>query len=281
MVSGEHCRRGAGKWKASVIYCGMHITTKGALTTGFDQDMKLKAPYLAFLLQDGETNLLIDAGIGEHFLIDGKAWGGCPADAGSKYLLSSLAEKGLCPDDIDMVIYTHLHNDHVGNCGLFPRTRSLAQRAEWIALNNPVFAEQLRRDYDAAAIPVLRSNPNFMVIDGDYQLTEGVRIIKTPGHTRGSQSIIVNTTAGLRVFVGDQFHIPCCCFPSMTEMYDCDGVVHRITPGPENWPTLPGSLVYDYYDYYESADKIKAVLPELDPGYIVCGHDPDLLFREI
>lgn len=160
MVTGENCTRGAGKWKASVLYCGMHITTKGALTTGFNQDMKLKAPYLSFLLQDGEMNILIDAGISEDFLIDGKAWGGCPADAGSKYMIESLQKHGLVPDDIDMIIYTHLHNDHVGCCKLFPQTRSIAQKAEWEALNNPVFAERLRRDYDADAI----SSTDFFIV---------------------------------------------------------------------------------------------------------------------
>ena len=275
------CSRGAGKWKASVLYCGMHINAKGALTSGYDQDLKLKLPYLAYLLQSEDTNILIDTGTSERFLVDGKAWGGCPADAGSKYLLASLEKKGVKPDDIDLIIYTHLHNDHAGNCNLFPTTKSIAQAAEWQGLNNPVFAEQMRRDYDLEVIPILKSNPNFLTIDGDLDLMEGVRLLKTPGHTRGSQSVVVNTTAGLRVFVGDQFHLPCCCFPWMTQMKDCDGVTHQITPAPSNWPTIPGSLVYDYYSYYESADRIKAILPEMDPGYIVCGHDPALLHREL
>lgn len=272
---------GAGKWKVTTLNCGIHINKKGALTAGYDMDLAMKLPYLAFLLQDGKQNVLIDNGINERFIIDGKAWGGCPADAGSKDILGSLAKAGLKPDDIDLILYTHLHNDHVGNCNYFPQTKSIAQRDEWYNLTNTVFAEKLRRDYDLEVIPFLQANRNFYRIDGDFDVMEGIRLIKTSGHTRGSQSVVVNTTNGLRVFVGDQFHLPCSCFPRMTEMYDCDGNIHTITPAPEDWPTIPSSLVYNYYDYYDSAEKIKACIPEVAPQYVVCGHDPALLFREV
>jgi glyoxylase-like metal-dependent hydrolase (beta-lactamase superfamily II) len=272
---------GAGKWRAKTLNCGIHVNAKGALTAGFDMELRMKLPYLAFLLQDGKRNILIDNGMNERFLIDGKAWGGCPADAGSKDLLAALAKEGVKPDDIDLIIYTHLHNDHAGNCDFFPNTKSIAQKDEWYNLTNTVFAEKVRRDYDLEVIPFLQANRNFFRIEGDLELMEGLKVIKTPGHTRGSQSVVANTTNGIRVFVGDQFHLPCSCFPRMKEMYDCDGAVHKITPPPEDWPTIPSSLVYNYYAYYESAEKIKSVIPALEPEYVVCGHDPALLFREL
>lgn len=271
---------GAGKWRAKTLNCGIHVNAKGALTAGFDPNLYMKLPYLAFLLQDGKTNILIDNGINERFLIDGKAWGGCPADAGSKDLLGSLAKEGLKPDDIDLILYTHLHNDHVGNCNYFPNTKSIAQKDEWYNLTNPVFAEKVRRDYDLEVIPYLQANKHFYKIEGDLEIFEGVKLIKTCGHTRGSQSVVVNTVNGVRIFVGDQFHLPCSCFPWMEEMLDCDGVSHKITKAPDEWPTIPSSLVYDYYNYYASAEKIKAIIPELKPEYVVCGHDPALLFRD-
>lgn len=81
---------GVGKWKVTTIDCGWHIGNKVNLTPGRD-DHPVKLPYLAFLLQDGEKNILIDNGINERFLINGCAWGGCPADAGEKDLVNSLA----------------------------------------------------------------------------------------------------------------------------------------------------------------------------------------------
>lgn len=272
---------GTGKWKATALYCGYHIAPKSFHTVGYDEDLVMKMPYLAFLLQDGEQNILIDNGIHADFIIDGKAWAGCPADAGEKDLLESLEKLGLVPDDIDLVLYTHLHNDHAGNAHLFPNTKSIAQKDEWYNLNNQVFAEKLRRDYDPAVIPVLKANKNFFTIEGDMDLTEGIKLIKTPGHTRGSMSVVVNTIHGVRVFVGDQFHQVCSCFPEMTEITDCDGKVHKITPAPSDWPTIPSSLVYNYYAYYDSAEKIKVHIPELKPECVICGHDSAVLYREL
>jgi len=272
---------GVGKWKVTVLYCGYHIAPKSFHTVGFDENLVLKMPYLAFLLQDGEQNILIDNGINQNFIIDGKAWAGCPADAGEKDLLESLAKVGLKPEDIDLILYTHLHNDHAGNAHLFPNTKSIAQKDEWYNLKNQVFAEKLRRDYDPAVIPVLEANKNFFTIEGDMYIADGIKLIKTPGHTRGSMSIVVNTVNGVRVFVGDQFHQLCSCFPWMEEIMDCDGNKYKITPAPADWPTIPSSLVYNYYAYYDSAEKIKAHIPVLKPECVICGHDASLLFREI
>ncbi|MDO4269359.1 MAG: N-acyl homoserine lactonase family protein [Eubacteriales bacterium] len=268
---------GVGKWKLKALNCGTHKNYKGALSSGYDQDLFIKLPYLSYLLQDGKTNILIDNGINERYIRDGKAWGGIPAWAGSQDLLNSLQSEGLTPDDIDLLIYTHLHNDHAGNANLFPKTKSIAQADEWNNLLNPVYAELQRRDFDLEVIPYLQNNPNFLKIEGDMEITEGIRVIKTPGHTRGSQSVVVNTVNGLRVIVGDLFHMPCCCFPWMTEMPDCDGNIHKITPAADDAPSLRSSLVYDCYSYYASVDKVKAILPELDPKYVICGHDPALL----
>lgn len=271
---------GCGKWHAYALDCGYHIAPKSAHTVGYDADLVMKMPYIAFLLQDGEQNILIDNGISASFIVDGKAWGGCPADAGEKDLLNALAKHGLKPEDIDLILYTHLHNDHAGNAHLFPNTRSIAQKDEWYDLNNQVFAEKLRRDYDDTVIPVLKANKNFYTVEGDMEIAEGVKLIKTPGHTRGSMSIVVNTVNGVRVFVGDQFHQVCSCFPWLEEIMDYDGVTHKCTPAPADWPTIPSSLVYNYYAYYDSAEKIKAHIPNPSPLNVICGHDASVLYRE-
>lgn len=261
-----------GKWKLTTIDCGWHIGNKINLTPGWD-NMPVKLPYLAFLLQDGKINVLVDNGINERFLIDGKAWGGSPADCGEKDLVGSLAKVGLKPSDIDIVIYTHLHNDHAGNSHLFMNTVSYAQRDDMDNLLNPCFAELPRRDFDFEVIPFLKNNRDLILIDGDLDLMEGIKLIKTPGHTRGSQSVVVNTENGVRIIVGDLFHLRCQCFPYMTEMIDYDGNMLKITPAPENWPTIPSTLVYNYYDYYNSYHKVRSYCPEWKPEYMICGHE--------
>ena len=267
---------GIGKWKAFTLDCGWHVANKINLSPGWD-DMKIELPYLAFLLQDGEKNILIDNGINERFLIDGKAWGGAPADCGEKDIVNSLKKHGLEPSDIDIILYTHLHNDHVGNCQLFPSTVSIAQWDDWDNLLNPCPAELPRRDFDFQVIPMLKENKNIVLVEGDMEFAEGIKLIKTPGHTRGSQCIVVNTTKGIRIFVGDMFHLRCSAFPQETEMCDYRGKVHKITPAPESWPTIPSTLVYNYYDYYKSYHKVRAHTPEWKPEYLAFGHEPSHL----
>lgn len=271
---------GVGKWKVTTIDCGWHIGNKVNLTPGRD-DHPVKLPYLAFLLQDGEKNILIDNGINERFLINGCAWGGCPADAGEKDLVNSLAKVGLKPSDIDLMLYTHLHNDHAGNAQLFTNTRSIAQFDDYDNLLNPCYGETVRRDHDPAVIPYLKENKDLILVDGDMDLCEGIRIIKTPGHTRGSQSFVVNTTNGLRVFVGDLFHLRSMAFTTLTEMKDYDGQIVPITPYDESVPCVASTLIYNHYDLYKSYDKVRSYCPEWKPEYLICGHESGHLYGEI
>ena len=60
-------------------------------------------------------------------------------------------------EDIKTVIYTHLHNDHAGNCAMFPKAIHVYQRDEMINLLNPLLVQIFRRDYDLEIIPELRN----------------------------------------------------------------------------------------------------------------------------
>ena len=269
---------GAGRWKAKVIPCGDHITRKGILTAGFDEDLVIKLPYQAFLLQDNGFNILIDNGQNERHNAYGHTNGEVTFYATSVQMLESLEKEGLKPDAIDLVIYTHLHSDHAGNANFFPKTKTIVQKDEYYNLLNPCFKEKQFALFDKGTIPALQNNPNLILVDGDIGLMEGIRLIKTPGHTRGHQSLVVNTANGVRIFAGDQFHLPMSCFPWLDTLMDSDGVVHKVTPAPD-WPVMPSNFVFDYYDYYASAEKIKALMPEADPEYLICGHDASLKFR--
>lgn len=264
-------------WTISVLDCGYHIARKSNLTVDHDPELFIKLPYLAFLLRDGKRTVLVDNGINERYVKDGIAWGGCPADAGSKHFLNSLKKAGAEPEDVDLILYTHLHNDHAGNANYFPNTKSIVQKDEWYNINNTVFVERRRRDYDLDVIPYLANNPNLHKIEGDLDIYDGLRVIKTPGHTRGSMCVVAETENGRRIIVGDLFHMACSYSPDRDYMLDYDGVRHSITPTPE-WPTIPSSLIYNYFDYYDSVDKVRAIAD--DASCVLCGHDPELMFRD-
>ncbi len=106
-------------------------------------------------------------------------------------ITEQLKEKlGLSPDDIDIVIYTHLHLDHIGNARFFKKASHIVQKAELeFALSPYPFFAGL---YPADTIKSI----NFHTIEGEQEITEGIRVVPTPGHSPGGQSILINTRRG-------------------------------------------------------------------------------------
>jgi len=96
---------------------------------------------------------------------------------------------------VDMIINTHLHFDHVGGNHLFPGTPIYVQRAE---LEDARTAENY-------TIPEWVDPPGvtYVPVDGELELLPGVRLLPAPGHTRGSQIVVVETDDGPVVIAGD------------------------------------------------------------------------------
>lgn len=266
-----------GLWKIRVLYYGKITVPKGFATPGLDPDLVFDAPYLGFLLQNGQRNILVDTGISEKFIVNGKAWSGLPAEGGLKFLQSAIAGSGLRPKDIDTVIFTHLHNDHAANASIFFKARVIFQKDEWGAILDPLPVMKLRKDYDTDLIQELKGM-NYLKVDGDFELTEGIRILKTPGHTPGSQSIAVTTEEGIKVIVGDHWIHLFNAFSKQEEFVDMYGRKHKITPAPDiHGSFIANSLIYNYYDWYDSSYKIKAVMEADRPEFCLPGHEPSLL----
>ncbi len=264
-------------WEIKALFCGQITVPKVAVTPGLDPDITFDGPYLAFLLRGQGRNILVDTGINQKFIVDGKAWGGLPAEGGGGYLVRSLAGAGVAPQDIDTVIFTHLHNDHAGNNALFPQAQFIFQKDEWRTLLDPLPVMQLRKDYDLSIIDDLRKL-NCAMVDGDLEYASGLKLIKTPGHTPGSQSIAVHTSRGLRILVGDQWHHRFNGFSQLTTFVDLKGDTFDITPAPEIYGQfIPPSIVYNYYDWYDSSHKLRALIGRRGPESVVPGHEPSLL----
>jgi glyoxylase-like metal-dependent hydrolase (beta-lactamase superfamily II) len=153
----------------------------------------------------GGTRVLVDAGFGPRTVILAELgmefWGG--------RLLASLAAVGLTPGDIDVVVYSHLHTDHVGwttdrkrDVLTFERARHIMARTEW---------EYWRADaplggpdpHDIAAL-----EPRVELLDGDALVAPGVTLVPTPGHTPGHCSLLVSSRGERAVVLGDAIHCP-------------------------------------------------------------------------
>jgi glyoxylase-like metal-dependent hydrolase (beta-lactamase superfamily II) len=264
-------------WDITILYYGKITLPKGVATPGLDPELVFDSPYLGFLLRNGKRHILVDTGIADDFIVDGKAWGGFPAEGGRAFVEKALNDTGADPRDIDTVIFTHLHNDHAANASLFSNARFFFQKDEWRTLLDPLPIMRVRRDYDPALAGELR-HMNCLAVNGDFQPAEGVFCFKTPGHSPGSQCVRVQTGQGLRVIVGDHWHLYCMAFAHQTQLTDMEGNIHPITPAPEAYGHfIPSSIIYNHHDYYDSCHRILSMIPEDRPEYILPGHDPSLM----
>jgi glyoxylase-like metal-dependent hydrolase (beta-lactamase superfamily II) len=160
------------------------------------------------LVRDGERNVLIDTGYGSK--LSDKQRRNFSADDGEP-LVESLAAYGLTREDIDVVIFSHLHFDHAGgatrydgNGGIvlaFPNAELVAQRREWVDATSGY--PELRAAYPQENLEPLRNCGRLRLIDGDVEIVPGIRSQVTGGHTDGHQVLIVESEGESAVFLGD------------------------------------------------------------------------------
>jgi glyoxylase-like metal-dependent hydrolase (beta-lactamase superfamily II) len=97
---------------------------------------------------------------------------------------------GVRPEEIDVLILTHLHGDHASSLHLFPRARVLVQRDELRYAVAPLAPH--RWAYESYP-PLGLAADRFEVLDGDAEIAEGVSVHLTPGHPPGLQGVAVRT----------------------------------------------------------------------------------------
>jgi glyoxylase-like metal-dependent hydrolase (beta-lactamase superfamily II) len=146
------------------------------------------------LVRSDEGNVLIDTGMGE--LPEGLAKFYNLRREG-KGIVQSLKLHGLEPDDIDIVVNTHLHVDHAGNNSIFKNAKFYAQKKEIEFALKP--SRWMRGGYVTEEIAKMR----FEVLDGDSKIIDGITTIFTGGHTPGHQAVIVETPGTTYIYCGD------------------------------------------------------------------------------
>ena len=108
-------------------------------------------------------------------------------DAGAR-LLEELASAGASPDEVDLVVHTHLHVDHVGWDGFFPNARYVVSDDEWSYFMSEESLAQ--RPHLRDRVEPLRDAGSVVLVDGELEVASGVRLVPTPGHTPGSRECL-------------------------------------------------------------------------------------------
>jgi methylmalonyl-CoA epimerase len=160
------------------------------------------------LVVRGVRTMLIDAGLGEK---DDRKFHDIYGVDRSRNLDHTLAEAGLTPEDIDIVLATHLHFDHAGGFTMrdasgrvrpkFPRAQYVVRRGEWDDARNANVRS--RASYLADNFMPLAEAGVLQLVDDDQTIMPGVRVKRTGGHTMHHQIALIESAGKTAAFVAD------------------------------------------------------------------------------
>jgi glyoxylase-like metal-dependent hydrolase (beta-lactamase superfamily II) len=214
------------KYVIHPLVVGINETDQGIMTYQKGYGKRIYLPIYVFYLEGGDQKILVDTGMEEFMVPPGAA-----EDTGLKIMEfeEALATVNLKPEDVDIVIQTHLHNDHCENTYKCTKAKVYVQQAELDFFKSP-------HPLDHRYYSDLLDESEVVPVEGDTEIVPGVRVVLTPGHTPGGQSVAVETDGGTAVITGF------CCnadnFPS---------VGPAVTPG----------VHLNAIEAYESAQRVK------------------------
>jgi glyoxylase-like metal-dependent hydrolase (beta-lactamase superfamily II) len=160
------------------------------------------------LVRSAGKTILIDTGLGMKLTPEAAEQWGLERPQGT--LIDDLARHGISPQEVDIVLNTHLHADHCsGNTQIvdgelrasFPNAEYWVQRIEWAEASHP--DARTRGTYYGVNFDVLQRDGRLRLLHGDTRVTEQVGCAVTPGHTLGHQSIVLQSGSWRGLYAGD------------------------------------------------------------------------------
>ena len=209
-------------------------------------------PQIMFYIEGADKKILVDTGGGEP-----------NSPAQKKYHSGTFTRKpeeepryqlqtkcGVTPEEIEMVILTHLHWDHIGGINDYPNAEFVVQISEMYDSINPIarFAKTYE-SFSIGAVPPWAQQPRkWRFIDGDVEIAPGIWGYLTPGHSKGIMGIGIETKKGMILIAGDSL-----------PLYDNIGSDLKVVPSMLSW-NLEAA--------FKSCDKVNAMkLHDIIPGH--------------
>ncbi len=175
---------------------GTKVFDKGMMTYQHDYGESYTIPIYSWYIEGGEKNIVVDTG--EMHPIQSEAR---EEAIGGKIVTfeHGLAQWGLTPEDIDIVIHTHLHNDHCENDYKCTNAVFYVHEKELTHIRDP---HPLDFRYLEDFIYEITENKQICSIKGDEEIVPGIRVLHTPAHTEGGLSVAVETSKGTAIITG-------------------------------------------------------------------------------
>jgi N-acyl homoserine lactone hydrolase len=190
-----------------VVAYGPH-REKSRFTYMHNAGVPVDIPYVSWLVRGKEFAALVDVGCSatdyrehirpvDHELVHvGQVF----ADVVDvKPISEHLADRGMRPRDIDVVVLTHLDWDHCMTVEPFAESEILVQRTEW---DTTPSHEMFATSFAPAEHYQKVEQMGLTKLEGDHRLAEGFDLLLTPGHTHGGQSAVIRTSEGTFVIAG-------------------------------------------------------------------------------
>ena len=238
-------------YKIHPIVTGTKVFDKSMMTYQFNSGTDFTIPIFSWYLEGGEKTILVDTGemspiqsIEREKAINGKIYS----------FEEGLAKFGLTPEHIDIVIHTHLHNDHCENDYKCVNATFFVHEKELESIHNP---HPLDYRYLEDYIEDIEENNQIHTIKEDGEIVPGISVMHTPVHTKGGLSVIIETEKGKAIITG---------FCVIKENFFPPNEIKAM-----EMEVLPPGTVVNAYEAYDTMIKIKEmadiILPLHEPEF--------------
>jgi N-acyl homoserine lactone hydrolase len=204
----------------------------------------------SWYIEGSQPKTLVDVGCQADLLISHV---GAPTDH-IQSIEDGFKKVGIKMADIEQVIVTHLHGDHVALAPKFPKAKFIVQKAEMEAFLHPHPYTALTGFYNKEWL----QGAKIETIERDVEIRSGIRVMLTPGHTPGAQSVVIETPKGIAVITGF-----CCTFDNFNPPEKSRAKGLEVIPSGRHVNPLQA---------YDSILKVKKtgyyIIPNHDDGFV-------------
>jgi len=166
---------------------------------------RIKVSCNSVIVRTGEKTVLIETGTGNKLPEKMKGF-----FQPEEKLVENLHAAGVAPDDVDMVINSHLHFDHCGwntvyrngkAVATFPKAKYFAPEGEW--RHGTLQLERDRVSYISANYDPLIQSGQMQLLKGDCEIVPGVSVVVYPGHTRNMMGVFIRSGGKTACYISD------------------------------------------------------------------------------